>query len=81
MSAVKPYANRHKQGPSTFALLVDDINKMSESEQKALWIQINREKLSSLAKGIDISVSTHNFSAKQIDGLLSEARKNGKRKG
>jgi hypothetical protein len=33
---VKTIKNRVKAGPSTFALLVDDINKMSESRQKLL---------------------------------------------
>jgi len=73
-----PAANR--KGPSTFALLIDDINKMSESEQKSLWIQINKEKLSVLSKEIDTSVTTHNFSSKEIDAMINEARKNGNKK-
>lgn len=39
-----------KTGPSTFALLIDDISKMSASKQKLLWMQINQEKLSSFAE-------------------------------
>ena len=42
--------------PSIFALLVDDINRMSESEQKLLWLQINRERLSSLANNMNIGI-------------------------
>lgn len=53
-----------KNEPSTFALLVDDINKMSEPEQKLLWMQLNREKISTFVKEIDNSVATHNLSSK-----------------
>jgi len=65
----------HENGPSTFALLVDDINKMSELEQKLLWIQINKEKLSSFAKKLDSSVLPNNFLPGEIDDLINEARK------
>ena len=75
MNAVKSFQNNH--GPSTFALLVDDINKMTESEQKLLWIQLNKEKLSTLAHELDASIMPHNFSASEIDELISEARKHG----
>ena len=34
MGMAKPYHIPDKNGPSDFALLVDDINKMSEAEQK-----------------------------------------------
>ncbi len=79
MNAVNQSRNSTKSGPSTFALLVDDINKMSESEQKVLWIQINKEKISSLAKEIDNSVSAHNFSNDEISAMITEARKNGRK--
>ncbi len=78
MGTIKPYQRTGKNGPSTFAMLVDNINKMSESEQKLLWIQINKEKLSTLAKEIDISVTQNNFSEGQIDEMIKEARNNGK---
>ena len=69
-----------KSGPSTFALLVDDINKMSEAEQKLLWLQINIEKVSSFAKKLDASVIPHNLSGAEIDALINEARKHGRHK-
>jgi len=77
---IKSYQNPDKGGPSTFALLVDDINKMTEPEQKLLWLQINLEKLSSAAKKLDASVAPHNLSADEIDALITEARKHGKHK-
>lgn len=80
MGTIKTYQGSGTGGPSTFALLVDDINKMSESEQKVLWIQLNKEKLSAYAKEIDTSVVPHNLSATEIDALITEARKNGKHK-
>ena len=49
---------------------------MSESEQKLLWLQINKEKSSSLAKEIDSLVVPHNLSIAEIDELINEARKN-----
>ena len=75
MSVVKPATNKQKSGPSTFALLVDDISKMSKSEQKALWININQEKLSVFARTIDVSVEEHNLSETEIDALIDEAKK------
>ena len=75
MSTTNSYQKAHKDGPSIFALLVDDINKMTETEQKLLWMQINKEKISSFAKKLDESVLPHNFSAGEIDELINEARK------
>jgi len=56
--------------------IVYDINKKSLPEQKLLWLQINLEKLSSLAKKLDASVGPHNLSPDEIDALITEARKN-----
>ena len=80
MSSVKSYDQSGTGSPSLFALLVDDINKMTESEQKVLWMNINKEKLSVLAKEIDTTVVPHNFSALEIDSLINEARKKSKNK-
>ncbi len=55
--------------------MVEDIRKMSPSKQKLLWIQLNKEKLSSLAKELDASVTPNNLTATEIDLLISEARK------
>ncbi len=79
MNAAKSLQNNH--GPSTFALLVDDINKMTESEQKLLWIQLNKERLSTLARELDASIVPHNLSASEIDELINEARKQGCKNG
>jgi len=65
--------------PSTFALLVDDISKMTPSEQKLLWIKLNKEKLSSLAKGIDSKSSSDNITDEKVAALVKKARKNGKK--
>ncbi len=67
-------------GPSIFALLIDDIHKMSESEQKALWLQLNVNKVSAVAKELDASVVPNNFSAKEIESMISEAKKNARSK-
>jgi hypothetical protein len=56
--------------PSTFALLVDDISKMTLSEQKLLWIKLNKEKLGSLAKKMDAKASPGNLSDKQVATLV-----------
>ena len=83
MNGTRLNRNLDGNGPSTFALLVDDINKMSEPEQKLLWVQLNKEKLSSFAQEIDASVIPHNLSANDIDNLITEARNycNDKKKG
>ncbi len=80
MGIVKPHNNVNATSPSTFALLIDNINKMSESEQKALWLQINKEKIGFFAKEIDASVTQHNFNDSEIDNLINEAIKNGRGK-
>jgi len=80
MSAVKSYQKLSEKGPSTFALLIDDINKMSASEQKLLWMQLNQKKLSSLAKALDASVVPHNLSQEEIDALITEAKQHGRKK-
>jgi len=83
MNNTRLYRNQDNNGPSTFALLVDDISKMSEPEQKLLRIQLNEKKLSSFAQELDASVIPHNLSADDIDNLINEARNNGndKKKG
>jgi hypothetical protein len=75
MGTIKSHGDTGKGKPSIFALLVDDINRMSESEQKALWLQINKEKVISLSKAIDSSVVPHSLSGDEIDELIIEARK------
>ena len=77
MGTAKSYQDSNKIGASTFALLIDDINKMSESEQKSLWLQINKEKVSQLAKELDISVKPNNFSDQEIARMINEGRRNG----
>ncbi len=69
-----------EKGSSTFALLVDDIRNTSPSKQKLLWIQLNKEKLSSLAKELDASVAPNNLTGAEIDALINRARKYGRRK-
>lgn len=83
MGVLKSNINLPANSPSTFALLIDNINKMSESEQKALWIELNQERLSILAKEIDNSVLPNNLSAADIEALIAEAKKisHGKAKG
>jgi hypothetical protein len=80
MGVLKANRKLTKRGPSTFALLVDDINKMSEPQQKLLWLQINKEKVSALAKELDNSVTPHNLAPETIDLLIKEARKHGRSK-
>ncbi len=75
MGFPKTYQKSANANPSIFALLVDDINKMSASEQKALWINTNNEKLSTLAAEIDDSTVVHNFSHLEINSLIDEARR------
>lgn len=55
-------------------MLVDHINRMSESEQKTLWLQINKDRLSLLAKEIDKSVISHSLTTAEIDEMISEAK-------
>ncbi len=80
MGAIRSYNKAGQKGPSTFALLVDDISKMSASQQKLLWIQLNKQKLSTLARELDSTVTPNELSATDIDNLINEAKKNGKRK-
>lgn len=80
MSAIKSLRPANGPGPSILALLVDDISRMSASEQKLLWMQLNKERLSTLARQIDASSAPHNLSSSEIDALITEARKNGRKK-
>jgi hypothetical protein len=80
MSSVKTSRKLTQKGPSTFALLVDDIRNMSASAQKLLWMQLNKEKLSSFATEIDAHVTPNNLTTSEIDSLILEAKKNGRKK-
>jgi hypothetical protein len=75
MGTVRSYKTVGDQQPSIFAMLVDDINKMSEAEQKVLWLRLNKERLSTLTKAIDKGTANHNLSDQEIDTLISEAKK------
>lgn len=75
MGVLKSNVNIPANSPSTFALLIDNINKMSESEQKALWIELNQERLSVLAKEIDNSVVPNNLNEADLEDLIEEAKK------
>ncbi len=80
MRAVKSYHSANTPGPSILALLVDNISRMSVSEQKILWMQLNQNKITTLAREIDANVPPHNLSSNDIDALISEAKKNGRKK-
>ena len=80
MSTIRTYQKLGKKGPSIFALLVDDISNMSSSKQKLLWMQINKEKLSSFAQELDGSVTEDNLTPQDIDSLIQEAKRNAGRK-
>ncbi len=79
MRAVRSRSD-NTQGPSILALLVDNISRMSVSEQKLLWMQLNQNKLNALAREIDANVPAHILSSADIDALISEAKKNGRKK-
>lgn len=80
MPAIKSRQSLSVPGPSLLALLVDNISRMSVSEQKLLWMQLNQNKLTTLAREIDASSAPHNLSSEDIDVLISEAKKNGSKK-
>lgn len=80
MRAVKSRQSANIPGPSILALLVDNISRMSVSEQKLLWMQLNQDKLATLAREIDVSSPSNNLSSEDIDALISEAKKNGGKK-
>lgn len=80
MGAIKSYSSFEPKGPSILALLIDDITKMSASEQKLLWMELNKNKLTTLARELDNAVTPHHLSADDIDILISQAKKNGKKK-
>jgi hypothetical protein len=80
MGAVKSYSSLRPKGPSILAMLVDDISRMTTAEQKVLWMEINKNKLTTLAQEIDNSATSHNLTSNDIDKLISEAKKNGKKK-
>jgi hypothetical protein len=80
MGAAKSYSPLKQKSPSILALLVDDISRMSASQQKLLWMQINKKKLTALSRELDSSVVPHNLSSDEIDTLIAEAKKHGKKK-
>jgi|GEM_PF-982550 len=71
---------RTKRGLSMLALLVDNISKMSPSEQKLLWMQLNKRKLTAFAHQLDSTVAPHHLSLDEIDILIDEAKRHGIRK-
>lgn len=66
--------------PSVFALLVDNISKMSTSEQKLLWMKLNKEKIESLAVEIDGETLPSNLTEDEINTLVKDARAYGRKK-
>lgn len=74
MSTVKSISKQFQNEPSVFALLVDNISKMSLSEQKLLWMKLNKEKIAELAREIDAGASPDNLTEEEINTLVKEAR-------
>lgn len=74
MSAVKSISDKTSNEPSVFALLVDNISQMSKSEQKLLWMKLNKKKLIANAKEIDASIRPNNLTEDEINALVKEAR-------
>lgn len=74
MGALKSISKQFQNEPSIFALLVDNISKMSISEQKLLWMKLNREKIMELARELNASVLPNNLTENEINTLVKEAR-------
>lgn len=80
MSAVKSISTQFQNEPSVFALLVDNISRMSLSEQKLLWMNLNKKNISDLAKEIDSSTRSDNLPEDEVVALVKEARTNARKK-
>jgi hypothetical protein len=80
MGTVKSISNQFQNEPSVFALLVDNISKMSLSEQKLLWMKLNKEKIAELAREIDAGSSPDTLTDNEINMLVREARSNVRKK-
>jgi len=80
MSASRTQVTVDNSGPSVFALLIDNIQQMSEAEQKTLWVQINSDKVGAFARELDAATVPHNFSDTAIATLITEALSNAKNK-
>jgi hypothetical protein len=55
-----------------FALLVDNISKMSISEQKLLWIELNKCKIGELAKEIDSETVKNSLTEEEVVSLVKK---------
>lgn len=80
MGVVQSISKQFQKEPSVFALLVDNIRKMSLSEQKLLWLQLNKQKISELAREIDVETSPNNLTEDEINTLVKEARTHARKK-
>lgn len=60
--------------------LIDDISRMSASQQKLLWMDLNKKKLSILVGELAKSVPPNNLLQADIDQLINEAKRNGRKK-
>ncbi|HEX5551671.1 MAG TPA: hypothetical protein VFX43_00395 [Chitinophagaceae bacterium] len=80
MSAVKTISAQFENEPTVFALLVDNISRMSVSEQKLLWMNLNKKNISDLAKEIDSSTKSDNLSEDKVSALVKEARTDARKK-
>jgi hypothetical protein len=80
MSAVKAISAQFENEPTVFALLVDNISRMSVSEQKLLWMNLNKKNISDLAKEIDSSTKSDNLSEDEVSALVKEARTDARKK-
>ncbi len=74
MRTVKSIFKQLQDEPSVFALLIDNIRKMSISEQKLLWMKLNKDKISKLAREIDAGTSPNNLTQDEINTLVKESR-------
>ncbi|WEK36326.1 MAG: hypothetical protein P0Y53_02330 [Candidatus Pseudobacter hemicellulosilyticus] len=81
MSVAKSYSGYSASGPSILALLVDSITKLSASEQKLLWMELNKQKIKTFAYELDQNIVPHDYTAEGLDALIAEVRKNGRKKG
>jgi hypothetical protein len=80
MGSPKINITNQQKNASIFALLIDDISRMSASQQKLLWMDLNKKKLSVLAGELDKSVPPNNLLQADFDQLINEAKKNGRKK-
>ena len=67
--------NQSEKSPSLLAQIVDEVEKMSDTDKQSLLMQLRKQKLLQRAREIDASITPSSMTEEEILSICKETRR------